>query len=145
MRQTITAARSVYRLALSIGVLVTSLCVFVGSGFAHHGTNASYDTDKQVTLTGVITEFVWSNPHCQIYFDVKDEKGNLVHWGAETNSPGQLRTGGWSRETLKAGDQVTVTLDGVAKSGAPIGRIKEVMLADGTVMRYDGAAGGGGN
>ena len=50
--------------------------------FAHHGSHVSYDTQKSVVLKGTVTEFVWSNPHSQIYFDVKDDKGNAVNWGA---------------------------------------------------------------
>ena len=50
--------------------------------FAHHGTAASYDSSKTVTLTGIVTKFVWSNPHAYILFDVEDEKGDVVHWAA---------------------------------------------------------------
>lgn len=108
---------------------------------AHHG-NASTES-KTVVLKGTVTQWLWSNPHTFLKFDVKDDNGNVTRWSAESNNPSTLVNFGFTARTFKAGDQVTVTLDGVAKSGAPIGRIKEVMLADGTVMRYDGAAGGG--
>ena len=75
--------------------------------FAHHGTNASYDMDKTITVTGTVTEFVWSNPHCQLYLDVKDADGKVVSWGAETNSPGNLKAAGWTRDIVKPGDKVT--------------------------------------
>jgi hypothetical protein len=108
---------------------------------AHHG-NASTEA-KTVVMKATVTQWLWSNPHTFLKFDVKDDNGSVTHWTAEWNNPSTLVNFGLTARTFKAGDQVTVTLDGVAKSGAPIGRIKEVMLADGTVMRYDGAAGGG--
>ena len=111
--------------------------------FAHHG-NASTES-KTVVMKATVSEWQWTNPHTFLKFDVKDAAGNVTHWTAEWNNPSTLVNFGLTARTFKAGDQVTVTLDGVAKSGAPIGRIKEVMLADGTVMRYEGGAGNGGN
>jgi hypothetical protein len=108
---------------------------------AHHG-NAATEA-KTVVLKGTVTQWLWTNPHTFLKFDVKDDNGNVTHWSAESNNPSTLVNFGFTARTFKAGDEVTVTLDGVAKSGAPIGRIKEVMLADGTIMRYDGAAGSG--
>jgi hypothetical protein len=107
--------------------------------FAHHGTNASYDMDKSITLTGTVTEFVWSNPHCQLYFDVKDDSGKTVSWGGETNSPGNLKNGGWTRESVKPGDKVTVLLH-PSRAGTPVGVIQTVTLSNGKVL---GRAGGG--
>ena len=62
---------------------------------AHHG-NAAYDTDHPITIKGTVTEFAWTNPHVQIYLDVKDEKGIIVHWSVETYSPGKLIRAGWT-------------------------------------------------
>src|ERR1700748_3474468 len=76
---------------------------------AHHG-NSAYDEQARVPIKGIVTEFVWTNPHSQIYLDVKDNNGNIVHWGIETNSPGILTRAGWTRHSLKAGDQVTIIL-----------------------------------
>ena len=87
--------------------------------FAHHG-NSAYDESHPITITGTVTEFVWSNPHCQIYLDVKDEKGSVLNWGVETMSPGILAREGWTKATLKPGDRVNITLI-PAKNGAPIG------------------------
>jgi hypothetical protein len=101
--------------------------------FAHHGTNASYDMDKTVTVKGTVTEFVWTNPHCQLFFDGKDEKGNVVRWGAEMNSPGVLKETGWTRSTLKPGDQLTITLH-PSKAGTAIGVIQTIALPDGKVL-----------
>ncbi len=106
---------------MSFVLLVTAgaFCVSVPL-FAHHGTGASYDQSKTVTLTGVVTEFVYSNPHAQLYIDVKDNSGKVVHWGGELNSPGNLRRDGWSKTTFKPGDQVTLSVN-PSKAGTPIG------------------------
>lgn len=97
--------------------------------FAHHG-NAAYDLTKPVTLKATVTEFVWSNPHVQIYFDVKDDKGNIVHWASETVSPGLLSRAGWSKNELKPGDQITITV-GPSKNGAPVGYALKIVLPNG--------------
>ena len=123
--------------ALSLGFL--AVC---GVMFAHHGTNASYDMDKEVTLTGTVTSFLWSNPHCQVYFDVKDDKGNVVQWGAETHSPGQLKNGGWNRETLKPGDLITITVN-PSRAGSPVGVISKIVLPNGKAYSRAQMAGGG--
>ena len=96
--------------------------------FAHHG-NAAYDETKEVTLKGTVTEFEWANPHTQIYFDVKDAKGNVVHWGCETLSPGKLVRAGWSKEAVKPGDHITITLV-AAKNGAPVGFLHKLVFDD---------------
>ena len=64
--------------ALLAGFGITSVPLF-----AHHGTGVAYETDKTVTLTGTVTEWIWTNPHCGLLFDVTDDKGNVEHWGAE--------------------------------------------------------------
>ena len=102
-------------MAVAVGCLV--LC---GQTFAHHGAPALYDVLHPITIKGIVTEFVWSNPHCQIYLDVKDEQGNVVHWSIESNAPGQMTRAGWTRHTLKPGEEITVTLI-PAKSGEPVG------------------------
>lgn len=110
--------------ALSVGL------VFFGSAaLAHHG-NAAYDLDKPITLKGTVTEFAWSNPHVQIYFDVKDKQGKVVHWASETVSPGMLTRAGWTKDELKAGDAITITV-GPAKNGSPIGYALKIVRADG--------------
>jgi hypothetical protein len=98
--------------------------------FAHHGSSISYDLKKTVTLKGTVSEFVWSNPHCQIYFDVKDDHGNVVRWGAETNGPGALAKEGWTKTTLKPGDEATIVVF-PAKIGRPYGLLSKVVFAGG--------------
>jgi hypothetical protein len=99
----------------------------------HHGTNISYDHSKPITLTGTVTEFVWQNPHTQVYFDVKGAKGDVVHWAGEMNSPGVLiRQEGWTKRTLKAGEEITVTLF-PSKAGTPVGVVNKI-VSNGKVL-----------
>jgi len=99
---------------------------------AHHGTGLYYGASP-VTLKGIVTEFAWENPHVQIYFDVKDAKGNIVHWSCETLSPGKLTRSGWTRNSVKVGDSITITVS-PAKTGAPVGSLKKLVLPDGTAL-----------
>ena len=99
---------------------------------AHHG-NAAFDVGKKLELKGTVTEWVWSNPHCWLKFDVKDEGGKVVNWVTETTNSADMMERGWSRLTFKAGDQVTVTLEPV-KSGAPVGRVRSITLPNGKVV-----------
>lgn len=96
---------------------------------AHHG-NAAYE-NKTVTVKGTVTAWVWTNPHSFLKFDAKDEKGNLVHWIAEWNAPSTLINFGITAKSFKLGEEVTVTMNGIAKAGAPIGRVTKVVLPNG--------------
>ena len=96
---------------------------------AHHGA-ASFDTTMEVTLKGTVTEWQWFNPHCFLKFDVKSEDGTVKTWAVEAGNPTDMTKRGWSRNSFKPGDQVSVTLQPV-KTGAPVGRIRTVVLADG--------------
>ena len=93
---------------------------------AHHGS-AIYDNGKAVVVKGTVTEWIWSNPHCLLEFDVKDDKGVSVHWVAEVSNPPDMIARGWSRKMFKAGDDVTITMI-VAKNGEPIGRIARITV-----------------
>jgi hypothetical protein len=117
-----SAASIVVTFVLALIVASTALV-------AHHGANL-YDTSKPVVLKGTITKFQWSNPHNQIYFDVKDDKGALVHWIAATEPPLVMLERGWSARSLKAGDEVTVYIF-AAKNGATVGNLQKLVLADG--------------
>lgn len=100
--------------------------------FAHHG-GAAYDTDKRITLKGTVTEWFWANPHCFLKFDAKDDKGNVVHWVTEASNPSDMVNLGWTKDTFKPGDAVTITFIPV-KNGNPVGRIQQVVLANGQVL-----------
>jgi hypothetical protein len=121
-----------------IGCLVSSPFhdpMLSSSLLAHHGTAASYDSTKSLTLTGTLTKFSWTNPHSYVEFDVKGPDGQIVHWAAETNSPGILQTAGWSKNTLKAGDQVTLTVH-PSKAGTPVGVVdrSKPVIVNGKVL-----------
>ena len=101
--------------------------------FAHHSLLTEYDSEHQITLVGTVTEFAFSNPHVQIYFDVKDAKGDIVHWGVESASPGRLVRMGWNRNVIKPGDRLAVTLE-PARNGAPVGALVKAVFPDGRVL-----------
>jgi hypothetical protein len=99
---------------------------------AHHGA-AAYDTDKKITLKATVTQWFWANPHCFLKFDAKDEKGNVVHWATETSNPSDMVNLGWSKDTFRPGDEITVTFTPV-KNGNPVGRVDSVVLANGQTL-----------
>ena len=96
---------------------------------AHHGT-AEYNFGHRVTLMGTITCFDWSNPHTQVHIDVKDDKGNVVHWNLENQPPSILTHAGWTRNSLKPGDQVSILIS-PAKNGSPVGLLSKVTFPNG--------------
>jgi hypothetical protein len=96
---------------------------------AHHG-NSAYDMSKTVPMKATVTKFEYSNPHTQVYYDVTNDKGEVEHWVAETTNPAMLNRVGWSRESLKPGDQVTLWVN-PNKVGAKITFLQKVAFADG--------------
>jgi hypothetical protein len=117
-----------------LGIIVSVVGLFGGPApaAAHHGA-ATFDTGKEITLKGVVTEWIWANPHCFLKFDAKDETGTLRNWAVETQNPVSMTARGWSRGAFKVGDQVTVKLEPV-KNGAPVGRILNVLLPNGQTL-----------
>ena len=122
MQSTITRTLLV-AMALGVGFLIVSDTVV-----AHHGANL-YDTTKPVELKGTITKFEWGNPHNQIFFDVKSDKG-VTHWVASTEPPLVMVERGWTRKSLNTGDEVTVYIF-AARNGATVGNLQRVVLANG--------------
>jgi len=120
--------------ALGIGVSIFSLPLF-----AHHGA-AAYDMGKSVILKGTVTQWVWANPHCILQLDVTDDHGQVVQWSAETENPSSMVHYGYTKQSLKPGDQVTVTVVPV-KNGKPFGRIVEVVLPNGQKLAGRGIQG----
>lgn len=100
-----------------LALLATLLLAVAGTVSAHHGS-AAYDMDKSVTLKGTVTDFQFVNPHVLIFFDVKDDKGQVTNWAGELTSPNHLERLGWSKSTLKVGDEITMS-GAPSKSGAP--------------------------
>jgi hypothetical protein len=122
MRSKLTAV-----LALAIAIVTVSIPLL-----AHHGT-AAFENDKKVTLKGTVTQWLWSNPHCLLEFDVKGDDGKMTHWIGETQNPVSITNVGWSKAAIKAGDQVTVVLFAV-KNGQPLGRVSSVTLPNGKTL-----------
>jgi hypothetical protein len=99
---------------------------------AHHSYTV-FDATKQVTLTGTIKEFQWTNPHTFTWIDVPNPAGGADTWGIEGMSPNYLGRRGWSKNTLKPGDKVSIVINPL-KDGSKGGTFLRCMLADGTVM-----------
>jgi hypothetical protein len=129
------------RLAASL-LMMSGLFVVSLPLLAHHGTGVAYEVDKQVTVKGTVTEWIWANPHCGLLFDVTDDKGNVAHWGAELSNPHSLSQAGLSKDIFKPGDKVTVA-GHPARSGAPRLELLSVTLADGRVLPEKGVKGNG--
>jgi hypothetical protein len=113
-------------IVLAVGVVMSAPL------FAHHGS-AAFDNGKTAVLKGTVAQWVYSNPHCLLTVDVKGEDGTVVRWIAETQAPSIMYPAGYRKDSFKIGDEVTVTVEPV-KNGLPIGRIREVVLANGTTL-----------
>jgi hypothetical protein len=125
-------------------LLAVALAGVASVASAHHGSAISYDLSKQVTVTGVVTEWVWKNPHCFVLFDVTDDQGKVVAWGAETHPTTFLVRNEvkgvpvpLSETSIKPGDRVTVTLF-PSRVGSPRGLLAKLVDADGKVLLDDG-------
>jgi hypothetical protein len=106
--------------------------VMAASAGAHHSA-AGIDRTKSLTVTGIVKEFRWTNPHSWIDVDVPDDKGNSVTWSVEMTSPAFLLRAGWKSSTVKAGEKVSITLRPF-RNGDPGGLFVSVALPDGRVM-----------
>jgi Family of unknown function (DUF6152) len=119
---------------LMLVVIVAGLLMDSRSLSAHHGA-AAYDMSKTVAFKdAVVTKFSWINPHALISFDVKDDTGKITHWAAETGSPIAIGVVGWSRNSVKAGDVITIWVF-QSKNGQNVGRLNKVQFADGSLLR----------
>ena len=103
--------------------------------FAHHGT-ANYDTTKSITVKGSVTNFQFINPHVIISLDAKDDKGIVQNWQGGLTSPNHLMRTGWTKDTLKPGDVITIS-GFPAKSGAPEMWIQKVVASKRRHTRYE--------
>ncbi len=106
--------------------------------FTHHSFAAEFDASKPVTLKGEVTKLEWANPHIWVYLDVKNDQG-LQHWQCEGGAPNTLTRNGWSANSLKVGDEITI--DGaLAKDGSKTCNARTVKLADGRTV-FAGSSG----
>ena len=109
---------------------------------AHHSFAAQYDRSKQTTLTGPVTKVDWINPHARFFMDVKDASGKTVNWEVELAAPAMLMRRGWSRNSIKIGEPVTVN-GSLAKDGSNLANATTVTLSDGKRV-FAGSSGGDG-
>jgi hypothetical protein len=121
------------RIKAAASIMGLFLLLAAPAANAHHSVSM-YDMDHPSTYKGVVNRVEWTNPHAYVYLDVKDDKGQVVEWAMEINSPNFLRHNGWTSTTVKPGDIITCT-GGAAKSGAKTMRCTTVLLADGTELR----------
>ena len=110
--------------------VASSLFVFAMPLFAHHSFTAEYDSKKVREFVGTVTKVEWANPHARFYLDVKNEDGSVTNWNFELASPNVLKRNGWTKNTLKEGDKVTV-MGAAAKDGARLGHAQTVIGPDG--------------
>jgi hypothetical protein len=116
-------------------VVIVGLLAISSPLLAHHG-NASYE-NKEVTIKGKVTKWLWTNPHSFLFLDVTDQSGNVVHWVCENNAPSTLVNFGFTAKTFSPGDEVTVVMSAVARNGTPVGRTSKVILANGYTMNSE--------
>jgi hypothetical protein len=121
-------------------ILSIALVCFTATVYAHHGTSISYEMEKTIMVTGTVTEFDFSFPHPSLFFDVKDEKGQVVKWGAEfLPTPPAMRNLGWDKTTIKFGDAVVLGCH-PSKSNKPVCALQTITV-NGKSMPLGGGPG----
>jgi hypothetical protein len=103
---------------LTCGVVAGILVIGVRVAGAHHSFDAEYDSTKPLTLTGIVTQLDWNTPHAYVHVSVRDAGGAVKNYRVEMGPPYALVRGGWKRDTIKAGDMVTITNAAAAKDGS---------------------------
>ena len=122
------SGRSIFALVIGAAALAAAV-----PAIAHHSFAAEFDSNKPVTIVGTVTKVEWANPHARFQVDTKDSNGKVVNWDFELASPNGLMRRGWTRNSLKPGDAVTVT--GYAAKNAPyVGNASSITMTDGRKM-----------
>ena len=116
-------------------ILLIAVLLMAQGAFAHYGY-AAFDTTAEVTLKGAVTDFHFTNPHCVIEFDVKDDKGELRNWKAELTSANHLAPKGWTESSVQPGDELAIT-GYRAKNGAPSLWVTKIHMANGEDLKID--------
>ena len=124
-------------LAAGCGLLLS-----IAPAWAHHSFAAEYDANKQINVTGTVTKMEWMNPHARFYVDVKTADGKVTNWNFELGAIPVLLKQGWRKDSLKAGDQVSV-LANVARDGSKSANARNVTLPDGRRVFGGSSAGDG--
>ena len=121
-------------------LLLASLLVIALPVLAHHSFAADYDASKPITLRGTVTKFEWMNPHARFSMDVKDDSGGVTRWEFELGSPNTLMKSGWTRNSLKIGDEVVVK-GCRSKDYSNQGNATSILSGDGKIV-LSGVSGG---
>jgi hypothetical protein len=109
-------------------ILVSALLLSAAPAVAHHAFATEFDAAKQVTMKGIVTKIDWVNPHVWFYLNIKKENGTIENWGFEMGGPNSLRNSGWTKETMKIGDELVV--EGfLARNGSRNVNAKNVTMA----------------
>lgn len=109
-----------------------ALLIFSSPAYVHH-SGAMFDRNKEITISGVVSEFHWTNPHSSFKVEVPDNNGKPVVWAIEMNGPNNIVRLGWKRTTIKKGDKVSVRINPL-RNGQPGGWYLGITLPDGTVL-----------
>ena len=135
-----TGSTCTKRTHLLIGISAAFVLAVVRPISAHHSFAAEFDANKPVTLKGAVTNIEWANPHIWVYIDVTSNEGTVQLWQCEGGPPNTLTRNGWTKDSLKVGDQVTI--EGVlAKDGSKTCNARLVRLPDGRSV-FAGSSGG---
>ena len=113
-----------------IAIFILVACVSAAPVLAHHSFAAEFDGNKNVQLQGALTKLEWTNPHIWLYLDVKDASGAVIKWQCEGGAPNGLTRNGWTRDTIRAGDQIVIE-GWLAKDGSKTCNARAVKLPDG--------------
>jgi hypothetical protein len=117
------------RSAVAVLVVALALHLTAGSVDAHHSFAAEFDAKRSFKMSGTVTKIEWQNPHTFFYIDVTDNTtGKVMNWGMEMGSPNGLMRNGWTRNTLKVGDVVSVE-GSLSRDNKPIGNARVVILS----------------
>jgi hypothetical protein len=111
-----------------LGLVGACLLLAAMPALAHHSFKAQYDESQMVTVSGTVTKVSWRNPHVLVFVDVKDDAGKVANWEMELASPNGLMRQGWKLDSLKQGDQVTVS-GFPAKDGSHVANARKVILS----------------
>ena len=115
--------------------ILLALVITAGLAAAHHGY-AAFDTKSEITFTGTVSDFHWTNPHCIVDFDVKDDKGQVRTWHGETDQSGPFGSPRMDRRHLESGDKVTIT-GYPGKNNVPSIWVTKILLPDGKELKVE--------
>ena len=130
--------RASFVLATGFGLALAAAAAV--PGLAHHSFAAQFDRSKPITLIGPVTKVDWINPHARLFMDAKDANGSVVNWEIELSAPAMLIRRGWSKNSLKIGEVVTVN-GSLAKDGSKLANAGNVTLSNGQRI-FAGSSGG---